>query len=117
MDGTIAGLAGLGIAGGLVTLILCGLLFVAVPIWAIVDCLLSQRNDAAKAVLVTLTIVTLGLVGVIYGLFLTSTRLLRRFTLVLLVLFVLLGLTSIASCTAAGSLAHKEKQEARSREQ
>jgi len=64
-------------------LFLCTLLFFATvqPIWALIDCAISKKASAgAKIVVILLMIFLWGLMGLIYGLFLTSSKALKSVT-------------------------------------
>jgi hypothetical protein len=71
------------------------------PVWSLVDCIESDRERETK-VLVSLAILfTWGLGSLVYGLFFTASRNLRRFTAVSTVVMLCLVVVGFSSCVSA----------------
>ncbi|HXH27789.1 MAG TPA: hypothetical protein VNL37_02020, partial [Candidatus Polarisedimenticolia bacterium] len=73
-------LGGLGVMGLLAALMAGFLLVLVLPWWAIFDCAQSRRSGGVKAAIVALLLFSWGLGSVVYGLFFSTTRALRRVT-------------------------------------
>ena len=114
VGGLLGGLGILGIVGGVclgfVTLLL-------LPWWAILDCAFSRRSAGLKVVGVVLLVITWGLGSLIYGLFATTSRVLRVVTAVafggVLLLLVTGGVSLIAGAGVHGKLRSEEERRER----
>jgi hypothetical protein len=94
----LGGLGFLGIVGGM----LLGFVIVLVlPLCAIIECLQSNRDTGLKAFFVIAIVATFGLGSVIYGLFLTSSRSLRIFTIFGVSVPLLILVPSVISMTTS----------------
>jgi hypothetical protein len=92
-------LAATGIFGIVLALVLVSVFLLIQPVWAIIDCVDSERQSETKVLVSVALLCTWGLGGIFYGIFFADSRNLRKFTLVTLALFLLLGAASIGSCT------------------
>lgn len=94
-------LAGLGIFGLVGVAAAASLFCLFQPVWALVDCIDSDRDRETK-VLVSLAIVcTWGLGSLVYGLFFARSRNLRGFTVVSTLAMVAIAVLSVGSCVSA----------------
>lgn len=93
--------AGLGVFGLATALALASLLCLVQPIWALVDCVESDRERDAKVLVSVAILFTWGLGSFVYGLFFAQSSHLRRFTLVSSLIAGLLGVIGFASCVSA----------------
>lgn len=110
-------LGGLGLFGILVAAFFGFLVLLLLPWWAILDCAFSRRTRAEKVVAIALLVFTWGLGSVVYGAFVTRSRLLR-WTTVLTVGGVLAVLVpSIAALLTGAGMGAKEQAERRRQEQ
>ncbi len=103
-------LAASGLAGVFAALVLGTLFCLVQPIWAIIDCIESDREKDAKVLVSVALLVTWGLGSTLYGLFLSVSRALRVFTLVMLAVLFLLGVGGIATCAVGAFQGAKESQ-------
>jgi len=93
--------AGLGIAGIVTVVVLSSLFCLIQPVWAIVDCVDSDRDRETK-VLVSLAIFFTWCCGsVVYGLFFARSGTLRKFTIFSTLILFLVGLAAFMSCVSA----------------
>jgi len=98
MDSFAVFLTGFGILGILGVVLLGGIVFAIIPIWAIVDCSNSKREGNVKTMIIVALCLTWGLGSLIYGIFVTKTKFLRRFSLVSFVALISLLILSLGSC-------------------
>jgi len=92
-------LAATGIFGVVAALALASVFLLVQPVWAIIDCVDSDRQSETKVLVSVALLCTWGLGGLLYGAFFANSRNLRVFTLVTLALLILLGVASIGTCT------------------
>jgi hypothetical protein len=104
-------LTGLGLLGAAAAIALGAALLFIVPIAAIVDCLASSRDGNTKGVLVVFLVLTWSLGGTIYGLFGASTRGLRIFTLLSILVPGIILVASVASCGTGAGMAAQARME------
>jgi hypothetical protein len=91
---SVTGIFGFGAA-----LLLLSLLFLVQPVWALVDCIDSERERDAK-ILVSLALVCTWCVGgLIYGIFFAISRNLRRLSVALVVVGFLGSVGVVGACT------------------
>ena len=101
--GLLGALGFAGIAG------LAALFMLVLPIWAIVDAAGREDKDS-RVIWIVVMIVSWGLGSLIYGLFGTKTKSLRRFT-ALAIVFLIIGFAlTISSCIGALALGRKAEQ-------
>lgn len=101
-------LAATGILGLVFAVALATLFLLVQPVWAIIDCVDSQRQSDTKLLVSIALLCTWGLGGILYGVFFASSRNLRIFTLAMIALLLLLGVGSIGTCTL-GAVRSSEK--------
>jgi hypothetical protein len=104
-------LGGLGVVGILAAVLLGMVVLFVLPFWAIIDCLVSRRENGAKAVLIVLLVMTWGMGSIVYGLLFPGTRALRIFTVLAIVLPVLILVPSVVSLITGASMAGKLQME------
>ncbi len=93
--------AGLGFAGIVTLVVLSSLFWLVQPIWAIVDCIDSDRDRETK-VLVSLAIFFTWCCGsLVYGLFFSRSGTLRKFTVFSLLIMILIAMATFVSCVSA----------------
>jgi hypothetical protein len=117
MEPVSAVLAGLGVFGIIGAVLIGTLLFVLIPIWAIFDCAFSKRETNTKVLVIILLFLTWTLGSLIYSIFFTSSRALRRFTIVSLVLVVILTIGSVATLIGGAAIHSKTESEERAVEE
>lgn len=93
--------AGLGVAGIVTGVVLSSVFCLVQPIWAIVDCVDSDRDRETK-VLVSLAIFfTWSCGSLVYGLFFARSGTLRKFTIFSTLIMILVGMATFVSCVSA----------------
>jgi hypothetical protein len=106
MEDVAGVLTGLGIVGVGLTLLFGALFFGVLPWWAIIDCASSERHKNSRGLLVALLVFTWGFGSMIYGLFVTGSRGLRRFTVFSLFGSVLMFGVSTVACLTGAKMGH-----------
>ena len=102
---TLSGvLGGLGIFGLIGAFLVGFLLFGIIPIWAIFDCALSKRGGGTKALVIILLLLFWGLGSLIYSIFSTDSKVLRRLTILAICGLVLLTIFSLSSLTGGAAI-------------
>ena len=110
MDTLAQILAGAGVLAGVMAFFAAGVFFFVQPLWAIIDCIDSDRESDAK-VLVTIALVfTWGFGSLIYGVFFPKSLTLRSFTLWMLAVLALLMVASFAACITGGIKGGQERE-------
>lgn len=95
---TLSGLlGGLGMVGIVVSVVLAFAVLLFLPWWAIIDCIVSRRSGGAKVVIVLFLVLTCGLGSLLYGLFLSTSRVLRAFTVIFVLGFGIVFVPSLIS--------------------
>ena len=112
MDAVTAALGALGIFGIISAVLVGGLMLVLVPFWAIFDCAASRRETGTKILLIILLFFTWTLGALVYAVFLTDSRALRRFTIISTVIAVLLAIAS-AILLFSGAAIHSTRESER----
>lgn len=106
-------LAGLGVFGIIGAVLLGTLLGILIPVWAIIDCAASRRERGTKALIIILLIFFWSFASLIYGIFFTDSRALRRFTIISLLGLVILIIFSTASLIGGASIHSGAERERR----
>lgn len=88
--------AGLGLAGILCLILIGGTFFAILPIWAIIDCSNSDRDN--KTIIIVFLCLTWGLGSLVYSIFLTKTKSLRKFSIITFLICIVLFILSLSSC-------------------
>jgi heme/copper-type cytochrome/quinol oxidase subunit 4 len=91
-------LTGFGLIGLLGVFVLGGTILAILPIWAIIDCSNSKRDQNSKTITIIFLCLTWGLGSLIYSVFLAESKQLRRFSLVSIFCFFGLFILSFGSC-------------------
>lgn len=110
-------LGGLGLLGLLVAAFFGFLILLLLPWWAILDCAFSKRTRAEKVVAIALLVVTWGVGSVVYGAFVTRSRLLRWTTFLTVGGVVAVLVPSIAALLAGAGMGSRERAERQREEQ
>ena len=110
-------LGGLGLFGILVAAVFGFLVLLLLPWWAILDCALSRRTRAEKVVAIALLVVTWGLGSIVYGAFVTRSRLLRWTTFLTVGGVLAVLVPSIAALLTGAGMGATERAERRRQEQ
>lgn len=97
-------LGGLGLLGILGGVLLAGIVLVLLPWCALVECVRSRRGPTTKSILVVALVVTWGFGAIVYGLFVTSSRALRIFTVVGVVIPTLILVPSVMSFVSGAKM-------------
>ena len=108
-------LTGLGIFGLVTVCALASLFCLFQPIWALVDCVDSDRDRETKVLVTVAILFTWGLGSLVYGIFFAKSSNLRRFTVVATLILAVLTVVSFGSCVSAIATQAKrvtERQEA-----
>jgi hypothetical protein len=100
-------LGGLGLLGLVAGVLIAFVVLLILPWWAIIDCVVSARNNGAKAFGVIVLVLTWGLGSIFYGLFFSASRALRIFTLVAVLSFGVIVVPSLISLFTGAGLAGK----------
>jgi hypothetical protein len=108
-------LAGLGILGLLGVLALASLFCLVQPVWALVDCVDSDRDGETKVLLSIAIFFTWGLGSLVYGLFFARSANLRRFTIVASLVLAAITVASFGSCVS-GMATHARRVATRAEE-
>jgi hypothetical protein len=111
MDPVSGVLAGLGVFGIIGAVLIGTLLFVLIPIWAIFDCAFSKRETNTKVLVIILLFLTWTLGSLIYSIFFSSSRPLRLFTIVSLVVVVILTIGGLATLIGGAAIHSKAETE------
>ncbi|MGH0034181.1 MAG: hypothetical protein ACQGVK_04050 [Myxococcota bacterium] len=71
------------------------------PVWSLVDCIESDRERETKVLVSVAILLTWGLGSLVYGLFFTTSRNLRRFTAASTLVMLCLVVVGFSSCVSA----------------
>lgn len=112
-------LGGLGLLGILAAALLGLVALLILPFWAILECALSRRTGGGKALLIVLLFFTCGLGSLVYGLFVTTSKVLRIVTVLAVVGILAILVPSVISLLAGAGMhgklhaeqLHRENQE------
>ena len=113
-------LTGLGVLGLVAAVALASLFCLVQPVWALIDCVDSNRDRESKVLISIAIFFTWGVGSLVYGLFFARSRNLRGFTVVAMLVLMGLGVASFGSCVSgiatqarrAASLAEERQGEA-----
>jgi len=109
---TLGGLlGGLGLLGVIAAALIALVILLILPWWAIIDCIVSARSNGAKAFGVIFLVLTWGLGSIFYGLFFSTSRVLRVFTVVAVVGFGVILVPSMISLFTGAGMAGKAQAE------
>ncbi len=104
-------LAATGVFGVLAAIALGTLVRLVQPIWAIIDCVDSDRERDTKVLVSVLLFFTWAMGGLFYGLFFADSRSLRRFTIGVIVVLFLMIVGGVGACTL-GAFQHAQRSQA-----
>jgi hypothetical protein len=110
-------LTGLGVAGTVAIVLISAIFCLVQPIWALVDCIDSDREKETKVLLSIAIFFTWGLGSLVYGLFFAGSGHLRKFTAVVSLLVAVLTVATFGSCVTAIGTQARRVQEHRAEEQ
>lgn len=110
-------LTGLGVAGTIAVVLIASFFCLVQPIWAIVDCVDSDRDRDTKVLLSIAIFFTWGVGSLVYGLFFAASRHLRKFTAVVSLLVAVLTVATFGSCVTAIGTQAKRAQEQQAQKQ
>lgn len=102
---TVSGLlGGFGLLGIVAAGFAAFVTLLLLPFWAILECAFSKRTGGLKAFLLILLVVTWGLGSLVYGLFVTTSKLLRIFTILAVVGVLAILLPSVVAVLAGAGI-------------
>lgn len=116
MDALTAVLGGLGLFGIIGAVLVGGLMLVLIPFWSILDCAVSRRDNGTKVLLIVLLFVTWTLGALVYAVFVTESRTLRRFTVISTLVAVMVAIVSV-SLLIGGAAIHSTRESERRAEE
>ena len=93
-------LTGLGVLGLVAAVALASLFCLVQPVWALIDCVDSNRDRESKVLISIAIFFTWGVGSLVYGLFFARSRNLRGFTVVAMLVLMGLGVASFGSCVS-----------------
>jgi hypothetical protein len=109
---TLGGLlGGLGLLGVVAAVLIGFVVLLILPWWAMIDCIRSERGSNVKVVGVIFLVLTWGLGSVLYGLFFSTSRVLRVFTVFAVLGFGVILVPSVISLFTGAGIAGKVQAE------